>query len=122
MEQQTFIPIIRNAETDSASAAKQQLRSIYSTALHIESCALAVAKFKTNGSVHGHRILDDDAAAIALADAAPQELAKQIEGVRLSRYEKTQVLNQVLRRHFEMDKAGKLTGQPSARLRLKSEA
>lgn len=121
MEQTTFIPIIRNAESDSQTAARQQLRSLLTTCLGIEACARAIMEFKYNGSVHGHKILDDDAAVMALTEAAPAELSKQILGVRLDRYAKTQIMNQVLRRHFEIDKAGKLTGQPSKRAMLAQE-
>jgi hypothetical protein len=63
-------------------------------------------------------VLDDSAAVDSLVDSAPAELAKQIQAISLTQWDKVQVLNQVLRRHFEVDKRGKLTGQPSKRALL----
>jgi hypothetical protein len=63
-------------------------------------------------------VLDDSAAVEALKESAPPELAAQIEAISLTQWDKCQVLNSVLRRYYEMDKRGKLTGQPSKRVML----
>lgn len=121
METSLFVPLIKSAENDSKRAAASALRSLFTTLLGLQSCATAVSKYKTNGSVNGHKVLDDSAAVDALVESAPAELAKQIAAVSLTQWDKCQVLNQVLRRHFEMDKKGKLTGQASKRALLQQQ-
>lgn len=118
MENAVFVPVIKSGESDSHRASKSALRSLFTTLLGIESCAAAVGKYKSNGSLRGHKVLDDSAAVDSLIDSAPSELAKQIQAISLTQWDKCQVLNQVLRRHFELDKRGKLTGQPSKRAML----
>ena len=111
-----FSPVITDGEQDSRRAAKATLRGLFTMLLKMPTCADAIAPFKSDGSRLGHKVLDDSAAVDALVKAAPSELAEQIKFVDISQYEKTQVLNQVLRKYFEMDKTGKLTGQPSQRM------
>ena len=118
METKKFIPVIKPDSGESVKASKAALRGIFSTLLSIESCAIAVAEYKCNGSIEGHKVLDDSAAVNALTESAPTDMANQIRAVRLTQWEKCQVLNQVLRRHYEMDRKGKLTGAPSKRSRL----
>src|SRR5690606_31779423 len=111
METSMFIPVIKSGEGDSHRAAKAAVRSLFTTLLGIETCAAAVARYKSNGSVNGHKVLDDSAAVDALLRSAPAELAQQVEAMNaLTQWDKCQVLNQVLRRHWELDKKGKLTG------------
>ena len=65
----------------------------------------------------GHKVLDDSGAVNALLASAPPALAdaaKNVSGV--TQWDRCQVLNQVLRRHFAVNKYGKLTGEPSKRL------
>jgi hypothetical protein len=118
MESSLFIPVITAKDGDSLRASKSALRALFTTLLSIQSCAAAIAKFKCNGTVLGHKVLDDSAAVQALIESAPAELAQQIKTVSLTQWDKCQVLNQVLRRYYEMDKRGKLTGQPSKRVAL----
>ena len=114
-----WLPVIKSGQDDSNKASKAALRSLFTTLLGIESCAAAIKKYKTNGTANGHKVLDDSAAVNALIEAAPPELAKQIQNVTtLTQWDKCQVLNGVLRRHFEVDKRGKLTGNPSKRVLL----
>lgn len=118
MENSLFVPVIKSTDGDSLRASKSALRALFTTLLSIQSCAAAVAKYKCNGSVLGHKVLDDSAAVEALIESAPAELAARIETIQLTQWDKVQVLNQVLRRHYEMDKRGKLTGHPSKRALL----
>jgi hypothetical protein len=118
MENSLFVPVIKAKDGDSLRTSKAALRALFTTLLHSQSCAAAVAKFKSNGSVLGHKVLDDSAAVEALKESAPPELAAQIEAISLTQWDKCQVLNSVLRRYYEMDKRGKLTGQPSKRVML----
>ena len=111
-----FSPVIVDGDQDSLRAAKATLRGLFTTLLRMQTCADAIAPFKSDGSKLGHKVLDDAAAVDALIEAAPAELAKQIEFVDLTQWERVQVLNQVLRRYFELDKTGKLTGAPSQRI------
>ena len=121
METSLFVPVIKSGEGESHKAAKSALRSLLTTLLGIESCATAVGKYKSNGSVLGHKVLDDSAAVDAIIESAPAELAKHIKAIALTQWDKCQVLNQVLRRHFEVDSRGKLTGQPSKRSLLSQQ-
>lgn len=116
-----FVPVIKSGEGDSHKASKSALRALVTTLLGIESCAAAVGKYKSNGSLRGHKVLDDSAAFDSLVESAPSELAKQIAAITLNQWDKCQVLNQVLRRHWELDKRGKLTGQPSRRILLSQQ-
>lgn len=116
-----FVPLIKGGGGDSYRASKSALRSLFTTILGIDSCAGSVAKYKSNGSPCGHKVLDDSAAVDALLDSAPAELAKQIHAISLTQWDKVQMLNEVLRRHFEVDKRGKLTGQPSKLALLKQQ-
>ena len=121
METSLFVPVIKSGENDSYRASKSTLRSLFTMLLSSESCAAAVAKFKSNGSALGHKVLDDSAAVDALVASASKELANRIEAIPLKQWDKCQVLNQVLRRYFELDKRGKLTGQPSKRVMLSQQ-
>jgi hypothetical protein len=116
----TFVPKIKSGTTDSRRASRNALRALFTTLLTFDSCAKAIIPFKCNGSVRGHKVLDDSAAVDALVQEAPKELAVQVEAIKLTQFEKTQVLNTVLRRYFEIDKRGKLTGQPSPREKEKT--
>lgn len=115
-----FVPLIKSAEGDSKKAAKAALRGLFTTLLGIQSCAESIAEFKANGSPTGHKVIDDLRAVEALTASAPAELAKQINAITLTEWERVQVLNAVLRRSFEMVK-GKLTGQLSKRLQLQQQ-
>lgn len=114
--QEKFVPLIADTGgNDSLKAAKAALRGIFSTLLRNRECAEAVAEFKSNGSVTGHKVLDDRAAVEALIAKASKEMGEQIHSLKLNEWNQIQALNQVLSRYFEMHK-GKLTGQPSRRL------
>ena len=117
-----FFPIFREEPTDDKRAQKRSLANYFEQALHIEECARAVKRFKCNGSVHGHKILDNAAAVEALVDKAPPEMAEAIRKSKVTVFEKTQVLDQVLRRRYEMKKDGKLTGNLSKRLQQRIAA
>lgn len=121
-EETIFVPLITDSLAgDDKKSQRRELAQKFEQALHIRECARAAAKFKSNGSVCGHKVLDNAAAVDAVIEAAPVELGEAISRSPLSQYEKTQVLDHELRKWFEMNKAGKLTGNKSARL-LKLEA
>jgi len=114
-----FIPLVTSDHGSSRSATHAAARRLIDTLLHIEECAKAIAEYKSNGTRRGHKLLDDAAAVKALIHSAPPEIGKQLATIDLNEYELTQDFNKVVRYHFEVDKFGKLTGQPSKRaLRL----
>lgn len=115
MNTAVFVPQLKGGDGEDRKAAKAALRALFTVALRTYECAEAVGEFKANGLVHGHKVLDDEAAVQALVSSTSKELGDQVEAVTLTKYEKTQVLNQVLRREFEMVN-GKLTGNAAKRL------
>lgn len=117
-----WVPVIENQDGDDSRTAKATLRMVFQNVLKIRECAEAIVPFKTNGTQRGHKVLDDSAAVDALIDSAPTVYADQIKNINLTQWERCQVLNQVLRRYFEIDKTGKLTGEPSKRLQIKYQA
>jgi hypothetical protein len=107
-----FIPIISSTDdSDEKSDLRRAFRNTAKLALSNKACALAILPYKTNGSQHGHKVLDNAAAVNALIEAAPPELRTVLQMTGLKMFEKTQALDQVLRANYEMDKRGKLTGQ-----------
>lgn len=123
METQTenaelFIPVITSDSTDDIKLRKRTGRHLIEEMLHDVSLASVIAPFKSNGSPNGHKILDDAAAVRALLKNAPQSQADRFKALELKEFDCVQVFNQAIRRHFEMDKRGKLTGLPSKRIAL----
>jgi hypothetical protein len=133
-EKKAFVPLITSDKDSGVKAAKVQTRVGYEMLLGIDACAEAVSVYKGNGSVKGHKVLDDGAAVEALLKAAPSEMVEKLNAISyrttvdnrvvekpLTDWERVQILNQVLRKHYEMDKSGKLTGNPSKRVLLARE-
>lgn len=110
-----FIPqIVNDREADSQRDAEKAVRRAMTEALGNKEVAEAIAPFKTDGVVTGNKVLDDWHAVQVLLKKAPDHLRATINAQKLQPYRLNQLLNQVLRREFEMVK-GKLTGQPSPR-------
>lgn len=108
-----FLPqIVETQEADSQRESERRVRRAINEALHIKAVAEAIAPFKCNGVVTGHRTLDDDRAVAALLKQVPDYIRATINAQRLTAYRLIQIFNQVLRREFEMEK-GKLTGNRS---------
>jgi hypothetical protein len=115
-----FLPIIKGGPggpvVDVRRAARRELRAAFEQSLRSKECAEAIQQFKCNGMILGHKVLDNNAALHALIGAAPKVLADQMRTDALTEFEKQQVLDQALRRYFEMTKDGKLTGREARRL------
>lgn len=110
-----FIPqIVNDREADSQREADKAVRRAMTEALGIKAVAEAIAPYKTDGIVTGNKVLDDDRAVAALIKTAPEHLRGTINAQKLRPFRLTQLLNQVLRKEFEMVK-GKLTGNASPR-------
>jgi hypothetical protein len=90
-------------------------------ALRIPECAEAVRKFKGDGEVCGHKVLDNGKAVEALLDAAPSHLQSSLRTGDVTLFRKTQLLDAVLRNHWVVDKRGKVDGTPSPRALLKQQ-
>jgi hypothetical protein len=122
MNEQLFLPMIQgDIDGDDKRALRRDLSIKIELALHREDCARAIAKYKCNGVVLGHKILDNDAALDELIDAAPKEIGESIDKSPLLRYEKLRVLDQVLRKEFVIDKFGKIDGTLSKRAQQRLE-
>jgi hypothetical protein len=110
----SFVPVIRPDITISTVKESERLyRHAVRDALGDESVAKAIAPYKTNGVVLGHKVLDD-AEAVKLLEKNATGRAREMFGAcsDIALYRRTQLLNQALRREFEMVN-GKLTGDPS---------
>lgn len=111
----SFLPIIKpDTETNSAREAERLYRQACTFALGDEAVAKVVQPYKTNGIVTGHKVLDDNEAVRNMekqASGRAREMFAACDDIKPFR--KTQLLNQALRREFAMDRAGKLSGEPS---------
>jgi len=116
MSENLFVPMIRSdIDGDDKRALRRDIAIKIELALHREDCAKAIAKYKCNGVVLGHRILDNDAALKELIDAAPKDLGESIDKSPLTQFEKIRILDQVLRKEYAIDKFGKIDGTLSKR-------
>ncbi len=110
-EKEIFIPLILPVN---AVMGRRDLRRVFRHAVHqalgIPTCAAAIAPYKSNGEVYGHKVLDNSKAVEELIRVAPDHLKPVLEIGSLSLYEKSQALDQVLRKEFVMDKRGKIDG------------
>jgi hypothetical protein len=115
MSKEAFTPIIPPTSDDSRRTVRRTWRTVCTQALMTKEGAEAIAPFKLNGGVHGHKVLDDGFAVLKLIEATPEPLKALLTTDRLNLLEKSQQLNHVLRGTFEMDQRGKLTGLYSKR-------
>lgn len=112
----TFIPVIKRSAINGTKEATRLYRSAVLAALEIESCAEAIAPFKSNGNVHGHKLLDDSSAVEALRKAAPENIRSTLDMDVLNLHQKIQQLNQAMRSQWVMDKYGKVDGTPNPKM------
>ena len=124
MTENAFIPVI-SIPGGSSSGGKAELRRVFRNtvrqALHDEKCAQAIAPYKCNGEVLGHKVLDNSAAIDALIRAAPDGLKVVLKTDGLNQFEKTRCLDDVLRAEWQLDKRGKADGTPSKRALLRQQ-
>lgn len=116
-----FVPTLPMSVSDSSldpiKQREREFKSVTEGALRIESCAQSIAPFKANGTMRGHKVLDDSAALHALIEAAPDHYQRILKASTISDFRKIQLMNGVLAKYWEMDrKTGKLTGNPSQSL------
>jgi hypothetical protein len=110
----TFVPVLNRIEKDQNEPVERKLRRAIIQALQDPEVAAAIAPFKTNGSVLGHKVLDNGAAYNELAKASPDFLQDVLCTQAVSLFRKTQILDGVLRTEYKMDnRTGKLTGEKS---------
>lgn len=108
----TLIPKIGDADT---TREVERLYKLAATAaLQTEEGGSAVAPFKTNGTVTGHKVGDNIDAVRALAAVCGTE-QPALRNVKISDYRKSQLLDAVIRPWQEIGKDGKLTGKPGPR-------
>jgi hypothetical protein len=111
----SFLPVIRpDTSTSTVKEAERLYKQAVRDALGDESVAKAIAPYKTNGIVTGHKVLDDGEAVRSLEKHASGR-AKEMFGAcsDISLYRRTQLLNQALRREWVMDKDRKISDSPS---------
>jgi hypothetical protein len=115
-----FVPLIP-ARTGGGKDARRLFRAAVEAALQIPECAAAIAPFKADGLVYGHRIIDDVRAVEVLLEKAPEHLQGALRTDAVKLYDKTKGMNAVLRNEWAMSKQGKVNGTPSPRLLLKQK-
>ncbi len=111
----SFIPVIRPDTTVSTVKEEERLYKLaIRDALGDEKVAKAIAPYKTNGMVSGHKVLDDGEA-VHLMETNSVGRSKEMFAAtpHILLYRRTQLLNQELRKEWDMDRAGKLSGAPS---------
>jgi len=82
--------------------------------------------YKCNGEITGHKVLDDGEFARQLMAVAPEGLAPMLATNRLTLWQKSQMLNGLLRREWAFDKRNKIlrdeSGNMVSRLQLTHQA
>ena len=117
-----FIPVISIPGTGGGKAQlRRVMRDTIRQALRDEKCAQAIAPYKCNGDVLGHKVLDNSAAFDALMKTAPDNLRIVLKSDGLNQFEKTRCLDDVLRAEWQPDKHGKYDGTPSKRALLRQQ-
>ena len=109
-----------NSGGDKASY-RSILRGTIRAALQIPEVHAAVEpfKYKTNGTKTGHKVGDNIKATEAMIDKAPTYMQAILTAPTLTLFEKSQVLDGVLRYYWVMDKAGKIDGTPNPKYLLR---
>jgi hypothetical protein len=107
-----FIPVVPGAITDNTvRSAERACREAFDVVLKDREVAAAIAPMKSNGSIAGHKILDDNSAVETIISLAPAAWKSALTDSRVTAFRRIQIFNGVLRKYFEMDsKTGKLTG------------
>jgi len=108
----TLIPKIGDADTTREVERLFKLAAV--SALQTEEGSAAIAPFKTNGTVTGHKVGDNIDAVRALAAVCGTD-HPALRNVKISDYRKSQLLDAVIRPWQEIGKNGKLTGRPGPR-------
>lgn len=72
--------------------------------------------YKCNGEITGHKVLDDGEFARELISVAPEGLAPMLGTKRLTLWQKTQMLNGLLRREWAFDKRNKILRDESGNM------
>ena len=122
MTETAFIPMIPIPGKDGGRAElRRTMRDTISQALHDEKCAQAIAAYKCNGDVLGHKVLDNSAAFDALVRTAADNLKIVLKSDGLNQFEKTRCLDDVLRVRWQANKHGKYDGTPSKRALLRQQ-
>jgi hypothetical protein len=75
-----------------------------------------VTRYKANGSVNGHKVIDDADCARKLADVAPEALKSAMDTTLLSVFQKAQIVNGLLRSQWVLDKTGKIARDESGNM------
>lgn len=111
----SFLPIITlESEANTTRESEKIVKATLRVCLSFKNVAESIAAYKTNKSlVTGHKVLDDHEAVRLILKNSPEHLRDTIVAQKVAPYRMTQLMNQALRREWEMVK-GKLTGQPSA--------
>jgi BMFP domain-containing protein YqiC len=113
-----FVPTLHHARAP--ESPEKNVRAAMIAALSIPEIARVISPFKANGSVTGHKVGDNIKAVEALIAAAYPHLRRDLEDERVSLFRKSQILDGVLRREYEVDaKTGKLTGHHSQSYQLR---
>lgn len=108
----TLIPKIGDADTAREVERLYKLAAI--AALQSEEGSASIARYKTNGTVTGHKVGDNIDAVRALAAVCGTD-HPALRNVKISDYRKSQLLDAVIRPWQEVGKDGKLTGKPGPR-------
>ena len=110
----SFLPVIPASASTEKRDIERSIRGAIRAALQLPDarCAKAIAPFKCDGMKLGHKVLDNGAAWQALVEAAPEPFKSimLMEHEDISYFRRTQLTDIELRRHFLLDKRGKITG------------
>ena len=128
LQMSMFVPatIRGNSEEQHRALAKAALRQAMHSAIQVPECEKLVASYKCNGMITGHKVSDNVECVQKIIEIVPSYLRSALLTPEFTAFEKSQVLDGVLRRYWQLDNKGKIArteaGEmlPAARL-LKHE-
>jgi len=105
-------------KADDSGAVREIERSIkagFEAVLRTEEGTQAIAPFKSNGSVTGHKVSDNTAATQALIELGESEYPV-LATTKVLLYRKSQLLDAVIRQYYVLGPGGKVTGELGPKL------
>lgn len=115
-----FFPTVRSdgATIDQVSleTVRREFRFAARQVMQTPEGEAVIDHYKCNGEITGHKVLDDGAFAQELMSVAPEGLAPMLNTKRLTLWQKTQMLNGLLRREWAFDKRNKILRDESGNM------
>lgn len=101
---------------DAFRAARAAYKGAVKLTMQTPEGEAIVERYKANGSVNGHKVIDDADCARELEANAPDFLSAALGTSKLSTFQKSQIVNGLLRSQWTLDKTGKIARDESGNM------